>query len=140
MNIDKFNKYGLQPKDLINYLNRINNEKELKEFAVMYNIDEKDLSDLSGVWQWVKEKVIQPVGGAIKGAFSPVKEAIGQRVQSEIDLAGRRLAQQIYPQGNYLPQPQVQLQPSFDWNSVVKYIPYILFAYIVVNIIKSKKK
>lgn len=139
MKLSNFEKYGLSTKDLINNLKHINNENELKTFADMYNIsDVEDLQELSNAWTWIKEKVLQPVGGAVKSAFTPIKEAVAGRTKEEIDLLGRKIAQQIYPQGQFLPQtPQVQ---QYQWSDMMKYIPYVLFAILLINVIKAKRK
>lgn len=147
MNLSNFSKYGLTPKQLVDNLQYVSNEEELKQFAEMYNIDDiNDLEVLRQAWTFLKTKVFQPTVAGIKKAFEPVGEAIKGRTQYEIEMAGRRLAQQIYPQGQFLPQPQPQpqpqvvqtgFQPSFD---LMRYLPFIMLAVIAVALIKSKKK
>lgn len=122
-------------KKIINQLQVIEDINDLYNFAKDNNIS--DLEFLKKTWEFLKEKIVRPATGSVKLAFKPVGEAIKGRTQYEIEQAGQRLAQQIYPQGF---QPQVQpvvvQQQGFD---ISKYLPYIAIATLIILLIKQKK-
>ncbi|MCS7231745.1 MAG: hypothetical protein RMJ67_06375 [Elusimicrobiota bacterium] len=140
MNLSKFEKYNLSAKDLIQHLQYLDTLEDLNNFAKMYNIEDiNDLEVLRRAWEFVKEKVVRPVGTTIGKAFAPIQEAIKGRTQHEIEMAGRRIAQQIYPQGQFLPiqQPQQPQQPQqIDLNKI---IPYLGIALLVLLLLRKQK-